>query len=107
MKPVPGHPRPIDRLLAVMADAGDVRLSDTVGAIVPDGTPLAGDVESITLESLASHRSGLPRLPPGISPFRLRRPDLADPYAGIDADALLAALARTRVRGTPGQARTV
>ena len=91
-------------LLTVLAEAGQVRLDDTVGTLLPAGTVLAPGLSAITLESLACHRSGLPRLPPGMSPFRLRRPDLSDPYAAFDEAALLAALARVRVRGVPGQA---
>ncbi len=91
-------------LLAELARTRVVRLDDTVGDHVPDGTRLARGVPGITFEHLACHRSGLPRLPPGVMTRSLSRTALADPYADIDEDRLLAALARTRVRGTPGQA---
>ena len=69
----------------------------------PEGTRLARGVAAITLEHLACHRSGLPRLPPGVMARSMSRTALADPYADIDEDRLIAALARTRVRGTPGR----
>ncbi len=52
-------------LLADAVERGEVTLDTRVGALVPtlSGTPI-GDV---TLAELASHRSGLPRLAPGIS----------------------------------------
>lgn len=51
-------------LLADAVERGEVTLETRVGALVPtlSGTPV-GDV---TLAELASHRSGLPRLAPGI-----------------------------------------
>ena len=91
-------------LLAELARTAVVHLDDTVADHVPDGTRMARGVAGITLEHLACHRSGLPRLPPGVLTRSLSRTALADPYADIDEDRLLAALARTRVRGTPGQA---
>ena len=91
-------------LLAELARTGDVRLEDTVADHLPEGTRLSRGVAAITLEHLACHRSGLPRLPPGVMARGMSRTALADPYADIDEDRLLAALAQTRVRGTPGQA---
>jgi serine-type D-Ala-D-Ala carboxypeptidase/endopeptidase len=91
-------------LLAELARTGDVHLDDTVGEHLPEGTRLSRGVAAITLEHLACHRSGLPRLPPGVLTRSMSRTALADPYADIDEDRLLSALARTRVRGTPGQA---
>lgn len=91
-------------LLAQMAAAGDVRLADRVPDLLPPGMPLAPGVERITLEHLASHRSGLPRLPPGVMARSTSRRALADPYADIDGERLVGSLATTRVRGTPGEA---
>lgn len=91
-------------LLAELARTGEVRLDDRVADLLPDGTRLARGVDRITLEHLACHRSGLPRLPPGLMPKGMSRTTMADPYADLDADRLIAALARSRVRGAPGQA---
>ncbi len=90
-------------LLAELARKGMVRLDDGVPDLLPPGTPLAPKVADITLEHLACHRSGLPRLPPGMPGRGLRGQGLLDPYAQIDADRLVEGLAGTRVRGVPGQ----
>ncbi len=91
-------------LLADLARAGEVRLDDRVPQFLPPGTALAPNVADITLEHLACHRSGLPRLPPGMPGRGLSGQGLLDPYAGIDADHLISGLARTKVRGVPGEA---
>jgi CubicO group peptidase (beta-lactamase class C family) len=91
-------------LLAELSRTGVVALADPVSAHLPAGILLAPKVGSITLEQLACHRSGLPRLPPGVMRQSLSRRGMADPYAGIDGQRLLASLATTRVRGTPGRA---
>jgi len=91
-------------LLAELARTGEVHLDDRVGDLLPEGTRLARGVAAITLEHLACHRSGLPRLPPGVLTRGMSRTAVADPYADITEERLLEALARTRVHGTPGQA---
>lgn len=76
MKPLTGH------LLADLAADGRVDLDSAVGDLVPDG-PLAR-TGAATLEELATHRSGLPRLV--TSPGQLARsfvvPFGGDPYTG-------------------------
>lgn len=91
-------------LLSVMAQDGDVELDTTVADLVPAGTTLAEGVGRITLESLACHRSGLPRLPPGMPRLALSRSAATDPYAQLDATRLTWALGATRLRGIPGEA---
>ena len=91
-------------LLAELARTGEVRLDDRVPQFLPAGTVVAPKVADITLEHLACHRSGLPRLPPGIRGRGLTGQGMLDPYADIDADRLIAGLAHTRVRGVPGEA---
>jgi CubicO group peptidase (beta-lactamase class C family) len=92
-------------LLAVLADEGTVAIRDPVPRWLPEGTPTAPGVSRVTLENLASHRSGLPRLPPGALRASFRRGGTRDPYASIDEATLLASLSRTKVRGTPGETR--
>jgi serine-type D-Ala-D-Ala carboxypeptidase/endopeptidase len=86
-------------LLADMARDGMVALDDPVAEHLPTAPPVLG--RAITLEDLACHRSGLPRLPKG-----LLGPALAgnrhDPYARVDAAWLDAAVARTQPRREPG-----
>lgn len=55
--------------------------------------------EVIRLGHLASHTSGLPRLPKGLLPRGLFR---SDPYAGCTGELLLDGLRRTRLRSVPG-----
>jgi CubicO group peptidase (beta-lactamase class C family) len=78
----------------LLADAvlrGEVALDTPLSDCLPGARPLA-------LGDLASHSSGLPRLP--LAFVRRRRAwDLTDPYAGTTVDELLSDLARVRVRG--------
>lgn len=81
-------------LLATYVVDGALRLEQRLDDLLPQlrGTS-AGDT---SLEQLATHMSGLPRLPPGLWRAGLRRRE--DPYAGIDPGRLIAATARARVR---------
>jgi len=79
-------------LLADLVLAGKVRLDDPLRKFLPDGFVFTDTrLGAITLEQLATHRSGLPRLPANLLP---RRGD--DPYADYDERALLAFLAHYR-----------
>jgi CubicO group peptidase (beta-lactamase class C family) len=89
-------------LLALMAHEGLVALDDPVNRHLPAGVRVPSRGREITLEDLASHRSGLPGLPRGL----LRRalwPDRHDPYARWDAARLEAAVPRSRPRREPGR----
>lgn len=77
-------------LLALLADEGVVRLDQPLSELLPAAPPLL-------LADLAGHTSGLPRLLPSSRAY-VRSHAAADPYADEDADRLLAALARTRIR---------
>lgn len=79
-------------LLAQMAAAGDVRLTQPIGTLVPDGIELDPRVAAITLEELATHRAGLPRLASG--PEMQARMNGPDPYAGSTPGEIFADLAR-------------
>ncbi len=62
-------------LLADMAERGEVRLSDPAASFLPG---LPGEKGSVTLADLATHTSGLPRLPRGLLCSALPHPQ--DPY---------------------------
>jgi len=79
-------------LLAQMVDAGDVRLDQPIGELLPEDLDVAPAVAAITLEELATHRSGLPRLASG--PEMQARMTSADPYAGSTPEEIFADLAR-------------
>ncbi|WP_409061407.1 serine hydrolase domain-containing protein [Streptomyces sp. SYP-A7185] len=88
-------------LLAEMAARGEVALDDPIARFLPRGAAPHLPVGRITLLHLATHTSGLPRLPPGF----LRRGAPAwfsNPYAGYSPAELRRALARTRPRAAPG-----
>ncbi|UFQ19797.1 MULTISPECIES: serine hydrolase domain-containing protein [Streptomyces] len=88
-------------LLAEMVARGEVAYNDPISRFLPRfATPgLRGS--PITLLHLATHTSGLPRLPPGL--LRKSVPTwFSNPYACFSSDALLDALARTRPRAAPG-----
>ncbi|WP_405666401.1 beta-lactamase family protein [Streptomyces sp. NBC_01166] len=85
-------------LLAELAARGEVRYGDRADHYLPfrlPGPPL-------TLLHLATHTSGLPRLPPGLLGRAVRSGWLSNPYAGFSEDDLLASLRRTRPRHRPG-----
>jgi len=88
-------------LLAIAVERGEAMLDDPVSDHLPDGSrvPRRRDAE-ITLLHLATHTSGLPRLPPGLFWHGLRHRD--DPYARLTPAEVLARLGRTRLRRAPG-----
>jgi serine-type D-Ala-D-Ala carboxypeptidase/endopeptidase len=88
--------------VADMARGGLVALDDPVQRHLPDGVRLPVRGREITLEELASHHSGLPRLPKGLLWPALTR-DRRDPYARFDETRLAAAVAGTRPRREPAR----
>ncbi|MFD0359161.1 serine hydrolase domain-containing protein [Streptomyces sp. NPDC127110] len=90
--------------LARMAVAGTVEIDEPLARLLPEGASVPSrDGREITLRHLATHTSGLPRLPKGMMLRALLRPRTPDPYAGCTADVLLSGLARTRLGSTPGR----
>ncbi|MEM7610920.1 MAG: serine hydrolase [Pseudomonadota bacterium] len=85
-------------LLADMIARGDVAYDTTVGELLADEIRIANPaVAEITLLQLATHTSGLPRLPANLTPS-----NPLDPYAGYDEKALLAAVSNARDKQTLG-----
>jgi CubicO group peptidase (beta-lactamase class C family) len=81
-------------LLAILRDQGAVRLDDAAESYLPQGVRLPSDprgVRPMTLRHLATHSSGLPRLPVNLTPHG------DDPYGGYAVEALYEGLARTRL----------
>ncbi len=78
-------------LLAEAVRREEVRLEDKIRSYLPQQLVLRHpDVANITLLDLATHMSGLPRMP-----LNWQAADPADPYAHYDADLLLEALTAT------------
>ncbi|MFI9327912.1 serine hydrolase domain-containing protein [Kitasatospora sp. NPDC052868] len=89
-------------LLAEMAARGEVGYDDPIDRYLPaDAAPGYPHERPITLLHLATHTSGLPRLPVGLLPTAAPR-WFTRPYATFGPTHLLRALPRTPVRGTPG-----
>ena len=71
-------------LLADMVQRGEVALTDPVAKYLPAGVKMPErNGRQITLEDLATHTSGLPRLPSNLSPK-----DAANPYADYSVEQL-------------------
>ena len=86
-------------LLAIAAERGELGVDDPLVEHLPRGTRVPmRDGRPIRLVDLATHRSGLPRLPPGFLLHALRHRD--DPYARLSTDDPPAAPGR-RVRESP------
>jgi serine-type D-Ala-D-Ala carboxypeptidase/endopeptidase len=88
-------------VLADMALEGLVALDDPVQRYLPRGVELSVRGRPITLADLATHTSGVPRLPKGM--LRLALTERHNPYANFGVDDLHAAVTRTRLRRPPGK----
>jgi len=85
-------------LLAEMAQAGLVKLDDPLAKFLPDEAPASPDENTpITLEHLATHTSGLPRLPGNLRPA-----DPANPYADYSTEQLFGFLEKHKLQRPPG-----
>ena len=78
-------------LLAELVAKGKVRYDTTIGDLLKDVEFANPEVAFITLEELATHHSGLPRIPDDHIPA-----SFADPYADYDEAALRRTLANVR-----------
>ncbi|MFE7561913.1 serine hydrolase domain-containing protein [Kitasatospora sp. NPDC057500] len=94
--------------LARLDLAGAVTLDEPLADLLADALPAGVTVpakgeQPIALRHLATHTSGLPRLPAGMLLPALFTPHKPDPYAHCTPKWLLASLGRTKVRTTPGR----
>lgn len=87
-------------LLARMAAAGEVTAEQPIGPLLPAGTEASPELGAITLEMLATHRSGLPRLSSG--PEMQARLASDNPYAGSTPAEIFTDAARV----SPGSIET-
>ena len=86
-------------LLAEMAGRGEVRLDEPVAALLPGARIPSRDGAPITLEHLATHSSGLPRMPDNFAPA-----NPSNPYADYTVENMLAFLASHELSRSPGGA---
>lgn len=85
-------------LLAELIVAGEIKLDQDINAFLPK--PL-GDKQTITFRQLATHTSGLPRLPPGLL-WRALFKDKENPYQSYDEYRLIDDLVnKVKIKSTP------
>jgi CubicO group peptidase (beta-lactamase class C family) len=78
-----------------MAERHEVHLDDPIARHLPPAVAQACPAaDRMTLRQLATHTSGLPRLPRNLLPLALRH--LADPYDGYSTEHLYRALRKAR-----------
>ncbi|WP_407562921.1 serine hydrolase domain-containing protein [Streptomyces sp. 184] len=88
-------------LLADTAARGEVGLRDRIAERLPYAALPRGHGRAITYEHLATHTSGLPRLPPGLL-LKGMTSWFANPYRSFTPEMLLPALGRAVVHHPPG-----
>lgn len=86
-------------LLADLVERGVVKLDDPVGKYLPEGVQMPSrDGRQITLVDLATHSSGLPRMPGNFKPA-----DPTNPYADYTPELLHEFLNKHKPRHAPGE----
>jgi len=86
-------------LLAALAESGRVSLNDPVRIFLPDSvTVLRKEKREITLADLATHTSGLPRMPDNVKPE-----DPLNPYADYTAEKMYSFLSTYQIPRPPGE----
>ncbi|MBI3715506.1 MAG: serine hydrolase [Betaproteobacteria bacterium] len=86
-------------VLADMIERGEVQLDDPIGKYLPEDIKAPERTgKAITLRHLATHTSGLPRLPTNFAPK-----DPTNPYVDYDAGKMLAFLGGYSLTRDPGE----
>lgn len=78
-------------LFADAVDRGEAAIAQPLDSLIPETATAAGG-QPITLVDLATHLSGLPRMPPRLGRQALRQRH--DPYASFTSDQMVGALSR-------------
>ncbi len=90
--------------LAKQSLAGLVDLDEPVRRLLPAGVQVPSRAGGeITVRHLATHTSGLPRLPKGMLWRALLHPNEPDPYAQYSAELIFEGLSRTKLHAPPGE----
>jgi D-alanyl-D-alanine-carboxypeptidase/D-alanyl-D-alanine-endopeptidase len=89
-------------VFATLVHEGTVALDDPIQLYLPEEvvSQLPTSIQSITLRQLATHTSGLPRLPDS---FLTNIKDSTNPYLGYTAPEMYAALVDLTLLSEPGQ----
>ena len=86
-------------VLADMIERGEAQLDDPIGKYLPEGVKAPErNGKAITLRHLATHTSGLPRLPANFAPK-----DPNNPYVDYDVTRMLAFLGSYTLTRDPGE----
>ncbi len=86
-------------LLADMVERGEVKLDQPIAELLPEGVTVAPyEDQPITLLHLATHTSGLPRLPHNMAPK-----DPPNPYADYTPELMYEFLSSYKLHRTPGK----
>ena len=104
--PVAQAPQAAGALLASLVREGSVSLDEPVASLLPGWTVPERDGRKITLNDLATHRSGLPRMPdtpmPGAIVDTLQCRAVVDPYRNGTAEYVRGFLAEYQLPRAPG-----
>ena len=87
-------------LLAQLHTTNRLDLTAPIAQYLPDSLNLPANFDQITFEHLATHRSGLPRLPAGMKLLGKGATD--DPYAIFNQDRIYQAIQETKLKRQPG-----
>lgn len=90
-------------LLAQLQQMGQISMSDYVASHLPTTLKLPKNFEKITFVNLATHQSGLPRLPSGMKLFG--KDATVDPYSIFDEERIFRAIQETKLKSIPGIGR--
>ncbi len=90
-------------LLAYYVGEHKVALSDPITKYLPDSVAANKELQQITLQMLANHTSGLPRLP---SNLELSNTTMINPYKTYNKEQLFAALKDCKLQSVPGEKYT-
>ncbi|TWT53532.1 D-alanyl-D-alanine-carboxypeptidase/endopeptidase AmpH precursor [Rubripirellula amarantea] len=85
-------------LLASEIEAGNLKLTSTVGELLPDVSKANPALNSVQLVQLATHTSGLPRMP-----ANLDLSNVTDPYATYSRESLHTYLSSIDPAAKPGE----
>lgn len=90
-------------LMAQLQQTGQISISESVASYLPRCMDLPKNFKMISFENLATHQSGLPRLPSGMKLFG--KDAMVDPYLVFDEERIFRAIQETKLKSIPGRGR--
>ena len=89
--------------LAQLQQTRQISMVEKVSSYLPKTLAFPNNFEKITFENLATHQSGLPRLPSGMKLFG--KDAMVDPYSVYDEERVFRAIQETKLKSIPGTGR--